>query len=486
MNMDNPIPAPRPLSEADARCVRQSFAQSRLWFLHQLEPGRAQHNILVRMVLQGPALQAERLKHALDALCLRHPVLRACYRTAESGPEQCQAERQSITLEQHDLKGLSTEDRNHALQGLLHTQQNTPFDLENGPMMRACLLDLDVAAQELIIVIHHIAFDGRSGEILLQDLAHYYTTQEPGAPVPGSLQYADFAAWEPLYITPQRIESEIAFWRDHLAGMPLQLEFARRVRSEGPALGGRYAFVIPAARVERLKQTSRRLRLPLFVTLTGLFQAWLHYLSGQHRFLIGTDVHGRDLPALQDIFGFFVNQLTLKCELDDDLSLGELLARTRQTIREAHAHRQLPFDLLVSQLAPQRKTDRSPLFQAKFNYQRDRFNIDGLGEARLVHTQVIQDLAGFDLVLDLMHRNTSIEATLEYDRRLFSADEIERFASFWQSLLDQVDDLLERSIGELRARLRGWDETYLQQQQHTHHDQGRARLGNTQRRAISL
>lgn len=484
--MDTPTPPPLALSELAARCVRQSFAQSRLWFLHQLEPERAQHNILVRMVLQGEHLQAARLKRALDALSLRHPVLRACYRTAETGPEQCLAAPPSIALEYRDLSGLCASERRAVIERLLHDQQNTPFDLEAGPVMRACLLDLDAASQELIIVIHHIAFDGRSGEILLQDLAHYYDSEETGAPLPGRLQYADFAAWEPGYVTPRLIESEIAFWRDYLAGMPLQLEFDRRVRSEGPAQGGRHAFTIQAERVERLKRVSRHLRLPLFVTLTGLFQIWLHYLSGQHRFLVGTDVHGRDLPALQDIFGFFVNQLTLKCELEDELSLGELLARTRQAIRVAHGHRQLPFDLLVSHLAPQRKTDRSPLFQAKFNYQRDRFSIEGLGAARLVSTQVIQDLAGFDLVLDLMHRHASIEATLEYDRRLFSSDEIERFASLWQELLGQVDDLLEHSLGDLRSRLRGWDDTYLQQQQHAHLDQGRARLGNTRRRAISL
>lgn len=484
--MDTPTPPLLPLSEPAARCVRQSFAQSRLWFLNQLEPERAQHNILVRMVLQGEQLQAARLKRALDALSLRHPLLRTCYRTAEAGPEQCLAAPPSIALDYRDLSGLSASERRAVIERLLHDQQNTPFDLEAGPVMRACLWDLDAASQELIIVIHHIAFDGRTGEILLQDLAHYYDSEETGAPLPGRLQYADFAAWEPGYVTPRLIESEIAFWRDYLAGMPLQLEFDRRVRSEGPAQGGRHAFTIQAERVERLKRVSRHLRLPLFVTLTGMFQIWLHYLSGQHRFLVGTDVHGRDLPALQDIFGFFVNQLTLKCELEDELNLGELLARTRQAIRVAHGHRQLPFDLLVSQLAPQRKADRSPLFQAKFNYQRDRFSIDGLGAARLVSTQVIQDLAGFDLVLDLMHRNESIEATLEYDQRLFSADEIERFASLWQSLLGQVDDLLEQSISELRSRLRNWDDTYLRQQQHAHHDQGRARLGNTRRRAISL
>lgn len=484
--MDTPTPPLLPLSELAARCVRQSFAQSRLWFLHQLEPERAQHNILVRMGLQGARLQIARLKRALDALCLRHPILRACYRTAETGPEQWLSAPPLIALDYRDLSGLNGNERHATIERLLHDQQNTPFDLEAGPVMRACLFDLDAASQELIIVIHHIAFDGRSGEILLQDLAHYYDSEEAGAPLPGRLQYADFAAWEPGYVTPQLIESEIAFWRDYLAGMPLQLEFDRRVRSEGPAQGGRFAFTIQAERVERLKRVSRRLRLPLFVTLTGLFQIWLHYLSGQHRFLVGTDVHGRDLPALQDIFGFFVNQLTLKCELEDELSLGEILARARQAIRVAHAHRQLPFDLLVSHLAPQRKADRSPLFQAKFNYQRDRFSIEGLGAARLVSTQVIQDLAGFDLVLDLMHRHAAIEATLEYDRRLFSSDEIERFASLWQELLSQVDDLIEQPLGDLRSRLQQWDDGHLQRQQHAHHDQGRARLGNTRRRAISL
>lgn len=484
--MDKPLPPLRPLSEPAAQCVRQSFAQSRLWFLHQLEPARAQHNILIRMVLNGPKLDTRRLKHALDALCIRHPVLRACYRTTQAGSEQWLASRQSIEVNTRDLQHLQTDAQLHVIDRLLQDEQNRPFDLASGPVMRACLLELGEDEQELIIVIHHIAFDGRSGEILLQDLANYYATQEPGALLPGRLQYADFAVWEPGYVTAELIEAETAFWRDHLAGMPLQLEFAKRPRPDGGTQGGRHQFMIPPPQVEHLKRASRAQRLPLFVMLAGLFQLWLHYLSGQRRFLIGTDVHGRDLPELQDIFGFFVNQLTLKCELEDELPLGELLVRTRQTIRQAHAHRQLPFDLLVSQLAPQREAGRSPLFQTKFNYQRDRFSIDTLGDARIVRTQVIQDLAGFDLVLDLMHRHDSIEATLEYDRGLFSPDEIERFAHLWQRLLGALDTLLELPISMLRERLQNWDDAHLQQQQHTLNNQGRARLGNTQRRAVSL
>lgn len=484
--MDKPFPPLVPLNESSAQCVRQSFAQSRLWFLYQLAPDRAQHNILIRLVLDGPKLDASRLKHALDALCHRHPILRACYRTTQAGPEQWLATRQSIEVKTHDLGNLPADERSRTIDRLLHDEQNTPFDLESGPVMRARLIDLGSGEQELIIVIHHIAFDGRSGEILLQDLAHFYATQEAGAPLPGRLQYADFAAWEPGYVTAELIEAETTFWRDHLVGMPLQLDFAKRPRPTGPPQGGRHHFVIRPELVEQLKQAARTQRLPLFVMLTGLFELWIHYLSGQRRFLIGTDVHGRDLPALQDIFGFFVNQLTLKCELEDGMSLGELLIRTRQAIRLAHAHRQLPFDLLVSQLAPQRQADRSPLFQAKFNYQRDRFSIEALGDAKLVRTQVIQDLAGFDLVLDLMHRHDSIEATLEYDRRLFSPDEIKRFAHLWQSLLRQVDALLELPVGTLRERLQSWDDAHLQQQQHALNDQGRARLGNTRRRAISL
>ncbi|HZX19201.1 MAG TPA: condensation domain-containing protein [Pseudomonas sp.] len=484
--MVKPCPPLMPLSESAARCVRQSFAQSRLWFLHQMDPGRAQHNILVRLVLNGPQLVETRLKHAFNALCIRHPLLRACYRMTPAGPEQWLAAGQSIEVKQRDLSNLPAAEQKQAIDRLMHDEQNRPFDLESGPVIRACLLDLGLNVQELIIVIHHIAFDGRSGEILLQDLAHYYATQEPGALLPGRLQYADFAVWEPGYVTAELIEVETAFWRDHLAGMPLQLDFSKRPRPHGDTQGGRHQFVIQPLQVAHLKRASRAQRLPLFVMLTGLFQLWLHYLSGQRRFLIGTDVHGRDLPELQDIFGFFVNQLTLKCELEDGLPLGELLMRTRHAIRLAHAHRQLPFDLLVSQLAPQREAGRSPLFQTKFNYQRDRFSIDTLGDARIVRTQVIQDLAGFDLVLDLMHRHDSIEVTLEYDRRLFSPDEIERFAHLWQRLLGALDTLLELPISMLRERLQNWDDAHLQQQQHTLNNQGRARLGNTQRRAVSL
>ncbi|HWV10950.1 MAG TPA: condensation domain-containing protein, partial [Pseudomonas sp.] len=216
------------------------------------------------------------------------------------------------------------------------------------------------------------------------------------------------------------------------------------------------------------------------------FNVWLRYVSGQSRFLVGTDVHGRDLPELADIFGFFVNQLTLKCELADDTTLAELLVQTRHSIRQAHAHRQLPFDLLVSHLAPQRQADRSPLFQVKFNYQRDRFCSHTFGDARITHTQVLQDLAGFDLVLDLMHRRDEIEATLEYNQHLFGAEEIERLSAVWLHLLNHLDGLLDQPIEALCEHQQRWNDAHLHQQQSQQARQSRTRLASTVRRTVSL
>ncbi|MDH1265246.1 condensation domain-containing protein [Pseudomonas sp. GD03944] len=474
------------LGESNAAGVRQSFAQSRLWFLHQMAPERAQHNIVTRMTLSGVPLDAARLEQALNAVCQRHSVLRSCYRTTADGQEQWVPAAFRFHLETLDLTPLPPQSRDSALQQYMRDDLAKAFDLERGPVWRASLVDIDAQRQELIITLHHIAFDGRSGEILLLDLMHAYAEPPSGVASPAPLQYGDFAAWEPHYMTPTLIAEEVAFWRDHLAGMPVQLAFADRPRPAGPAKAGRHAVALPADLVERLKKAARAQRQPLFVLLATLFNVWLRYVSGQSRFLVGTDVHGRDLPELADIFGFFVNQLTLTCELADDTTLAELLVQTRHSIRQAHAHRQLPFDLLVSHLAPQRQADRSPLFQVKFNYQRDRFCSHTFGDARITHTQVLQDLAGFDLVLDLMHRRDEIEATLEYNQHLFGAEEIERLSAVWLHLLDHLDGLLDQPIEALCEHLQRWNDAHLHQQQSQQARQSRTRLASTVRRTVSL
>lgn len=485
--MMKPYPPLLPLVDSRSSGIRQSHAQRRLWFLNQMAPESARQNLVFRMSLTGPRLEANRLAPALGAVVQRHSVLRTRYRDTAEGQEQWIDDTAEVTLRVEDLRPLAHDQRQQALDRILEQEQGTPFDLTRGPVLRARLVDLAADRQELIYTVHHIAFDGRSNEIFLNELAKLYAGEELP---PVARQYADFAAWEPSYLSAERIKPALAFWRRHLADVPVELEFDGRPSPQGPVRAARHHFVVAPSLARRLRAAAKGRRHTLFTALLTLFGLWVNHLSGRDRFLVGTDVHGRNLPELADIMGFFVDQLTLKCDLSDDphrpVTLADLLARTQASMAAARAHRELPFVTLVSALAPPRRPDRTPFFQVKLNYQRYRFPIDGIGEARLTDTRILQDMAGFDLVLDLTHGPTGIEASLEYDRQRFSAQEIERLAPLWLELVERFESLLDQPLPRIHRQLCEWENAHLQRQQQALLRHNRSRLTARPRRPQTI
>lgn len=480
-------PSLLPLPDAGSKGVRQSHAQRRIWFLNQMAPEQARQNLVFRLSLTGPRLDAAGLATAFIALVRRHSVLRTRFRDTAEGQEQWIATTPDLELRLEDLADLAPERQTAAVDQILEQERATPFDLTRGPVLRARLVELATERQELIYTIHHIAFDGRSNEIFLSELARLYTAEELP---PITLQYVDFAAWEPSFLTPARIESELGFWRRYLAGIPVEMEYDSRPKPEGAARTARHHFVIAPGLAKQLKAAAKGRRHTLFTALLTLFGIWIRYLSGRERFLIGTDVHGRNLPELADIMGFFVDQLTIGCDLSDDpqqpLTLADLLARMQASMGEARAHRQLPFVILVSALAPPRRPDRTPFFQVKLNYQRYRFPVDRIGDTRITGTQILQDMTGFDLVLDLTHGPTGIEASLEYDQQLFGTREIERFVPLWLNLVSEFEVLLDQPLSRIQQQLREWENAQQQRQQQALLRQNRARLVSGTRRPRTI
>lgn len=486
------IPPLMPLADGNTQPVRQSYAQRRLWFLYQMAPEIAQHNIVIRLSLTGEPLCQVTLSSALAQIVHRHSVFRTRYRSTTEGQEQWITPHIDVALKYQDLSNLTPQRQAEILARVLTDEQQTVFDLYGGSVMQALLITLAADRQELIITVHHIAFDGRSVTLFVRDLAQLFAEDTVDQLPSVTLQYRDFAAWEPNYLTPTLIDNEIAYWRKYLVDMPMLMEFERHPRREGPLRGARHHFLMPAEKVDCFRAAANIHGHTLFTTLIGLFGICLHHFSGRNRFLIGTDVHGRDLPELADIMGFFVNQLVIKCDFsngergesepEDNTTLAALLERAHTHTVTALKHRTLPFDVLVSALAPPRQAERMPLFQVKLNYQRYQFPVDRIGEARIAQTQIIQDMTGFDLVLDLTHGPTGIEACLEYDEQRFSKAEIERFATLWMALFEQCEYLRNETYSHVRQQLQRWEDAHLIEQQQTHHQNNRARLLATARK----
>ncbi|WQG57905.1 condensation domain-containing protein [Pseudomonas sp. RTB3] len=202
--------------------------------------------------------------------------------------------------------------------------------------------------------------------------------------------------------------------------------------------------------------------------------------------MLGTDVSGRPLAAHNEVIGFFVNQLTLRCEVEGESSLGEFFQQVREQAQQAYAHQDLPFDLVVAALAPARRPGHAPLFQVKLNYQPSRSAPTLIAGAHLHTLDVAQAPGDFHLVLDLVHAGHGIDATLKYRGEHFDQARALRLQHLWTRLLDEAGDWLSESLPALAARLDTWDQAFQRESQHTQVSAGRSQLLQTKRRSLTL
>ncbi|MBP1124417.1 MULTISPECIES: condensation domain-containing protein [Pseudomonas] len=456
-------PLANPAPETDLNHSHQSFAQRRLWFLHQLNPQDTQHNLVLHLTLHG-ALDTQALSQRLDALVERHSVLRTVYHDGVDGPQQQAMPASPVQLLVQDN-----------LQDCLAREHATAIDLQHGPLLRAHLISQG-DRHDLLLTLHHIAFDGRSAQLLLAELAAHTSPDRP-------LQYLDFARWEAAHWTPSRIAAQQDFWRAHLADVPQTLALGGSGASPGQH---RLDFSLPQSRCDALSALAREQGMTLFMLLLACYQLVLKQLGGQPRFLLGTDVSGRPLAAHNEVIGFFVNQLTLRCEVEGESSLGEFFQQVREQAQQAYAHQDLPFDLVVAALAPARRPGHAPLFQVKLNYQPSRSAPTLIAGAHLHTLDVAQAPGDFHLVLDLVHAGHGIDATLKYRGEHFDQARALRLQHLWTRLLDEAGDWLSESLPALAARLDTWDQAFQRESQHTQVSAGRSQLLQTKRRSLTL
>lgn len=461
--LGTPAPGARLESDATPHPRRQSFAQRRLWFLHQLNPQDTHHHLVLHLKLQGP-VDRDVLSQRLNALVERHSVLRTVYHDSVDGPQQQVLPASNVRLTLHDQ-----------LADCLAQEHATPVDLKQGPLLRAHLISHD-HQHDLLLTLHHIAFDGRSAQLLLAELAAQAANETP-------VQYLDFARWEAAHWTDQRIATHQDFWREHLADVPQTLDLGGSGTTHGEHS---LNFSLPQATCDTLACVAREHGMTLFMLLLASYQLALKQLGGQQRFLLGTDVSGRPLAAHNEVIGFFVNQLTLRCEIAGEGTLADFFAHVRDEARLAYAHQDLPFDLVVAALAPTRRAGHSPLFQVKLNYQPSRVAPVTLAGAQLTSMDIAQAPGDFHLVLDLVHAGHGIDATLKYRGEYFDQPRALRLQHLWSRLLGEVRDLLGESLPALAQRLDDWDQAFQRESQQSHALAGRSQLLQTKRRSLTL
>ncbi|WP_198299656.1 non-ribosomal peptide synthetase [Tumebacillus avium] len=430
-----------------------SSAQQRLWMLEQMNPQSAFYNIPHALRLRGELDQAA-LVRSLQKIVERHEVLRTTY--GEQGGQAVQhvAASAHVELPLTDLSTLEADVREAEAQRLAQEHGRQPFDLAAGPVIRFGLLRLSEQEHQLLFNVHHIAFDGWSVGLLIEELAALYgafVRGEETALPPLSIQYADYAAWQQQRLEAPALTRQLDYWKEQLSGeLPvLQLPLDRPRPPVQTHDGAIERFALDAALTERLEALSQRHGVTLFMTLLGAYQTLLARYSGQDDILVGTPIAGRGRGETEGLIGFFVNTLVMRTDFSGNPTFADVLQRVKQTALGAYEHEEVPFEKLVEELLPERNRSVSPLFQTMFVLQNapgTELRLEGLSVERV---DVETNTAKYDLTLALHEGEQGLTGEIEYNTRLFDRATIVRLAGHFRTLVKAIAENAALPVSDL-------------------------------------
>ncbi|MFD4562663.1 amino acid adenylation domain-containing protein, partial [Streptomyces sp. NPDC058469] len=457
-----------------------SFAQQRLWFLDQLEPGSAEYNLSSLMRWAGP-LDVPALGAALSAVVARHEVLRTrLMADADGVAYQVIDAPAPVPLPVVDVS--DAVDPGAAARVLVAVDAGRAFDLSVGPLVRATLVRLSADEHVLALVMHHVVSDEWSGRILRRELSALYEAFRDGGPdplVPLAVQYADFAVWQRQWLTGEVLEEQLAYWRGALAGAPvLELPTDRARPAVRSTEGGVVEVRVPAATAEALRTLSRRSGTTMSMTLLAAFSVLLGRYADTDDVVVGSPVANRNRAETEDLIGFFVNTLVMRADLSGDPSFAELLGRVREMTLGAYAHQDVPFEQLVDELVTERDRSRSPLFQVLFDYDNGQSgeepreadahaDLDAHADPDAGPADVDELPVRFDLVVTLGEAGGELAGEFQFSTALFDTSTIERMAGHLVTLLEAIAADAEQRVGELpvlsaverRRMVEEWNDT---------------------------
>lgn len=457
-----------------------SPTQQRLWFLHRLEPESAAYNMYNVWRLRGP-LAPDTLRAAIGDLAARHEILRTRYPDDDGRPvltvEPADAPVvEELVAEEIDLHG--AEDAEDEAKRVVAARVNAPFDLTAAPPVRIGLIRLAEDDHVLCLVLHHIAGDGWSLNILRDDLSALYSARQHGARRHGTaavlaepvVQYAEI---EPEYWNRDR-DAALEYWRAQLAEPTvLDLPTDRPRPRRSAHRGGIHPFRLPDEAARSLEAVGRQCGATLFMVLLTAYQVLLSRHSGQDDILVGTPTAGRDRVEFEPVVGYFTRTLVLRAEVAADLPFDELLVRTRRTVLDALDHQDVPFEDLLAALGVERDPARTPLFQtmAILHSQDEEAAGDTFADLGFEHFDAGYRQAKFDLMLEAWRDEEGLSLVLDYDAELFDASTVATLAERFVVLLGSIVAQPSRPVADLSI-LTAADQRFLDAHAHAPADQG--------------
>ncbi|AZE79762.1 non-ribosomal peptide synthetase [Pseudomonas synxantha] len=434
--------------------VPLSYSQQRMWFLWQMEPDSPAYNVGGMARLRG-VLDVQRFEAALQALIMRHETLRTTFPSVDGVAYQKVSPQTAVRMDWQDFSALSETERQQRLQQLADQEAHTPFNLETGPLLRACLVKAGEQEHYLVLTLHHIVTEGWAMDIFARELSALYEAfiderDSPLAPLP--VQYLDYSVWQRQWLESGERQRQLDYWTAQLGTEHPLLELpGDRPR---PAVqshqGELYRFDLSDELAARVRAFNAERGLTLFMTMTATLAVLLYRYSGQTDLRIGAPVANRIRPESEGLIGAFLNTQVLRCQLNGQMSVAQLFEQVRHTVIEGQSHQDLPFDHLVEALQPPRSAAYNPLFQVMCNVQRWEFQ-----QRRQLAGMTVEYLANdaratkFDLNLEVTDLDHRLGCCLTYSTDLFDEPRIARMAEHWRNLLEGLIANPQQRLSEL-------------------------------------
>ncbi|NHC52712.1 non-ribosomal peptide synthetase [Pseudomonas sp. AU8050] len=423
--------------------VPLSYSQQRMWFLWQMEPDSPAYNVGGMARLRG-VLDVGRFEAALQALIMRHETLRTTFPSVDGVACQKVSAQTNVRMDWQDFSALNEPQRQQRLQQLADVEAHTPFNLETGPLLRACLVKAGEQEHYLVLTLHHIVTEGWAMDIFARELSALYEAfiDERDSPLPAlPVQYLDYSVWQRQWMEAGERQRQLDYWTAQLGNEHPLLELPGD-RPRPPVQSHRgelYRFDLSAELAARVRAFNAQHGLTLFMTMTATLAVLLYRYSGQTDLRIGAPVANRIRPESEGLIGAFLNTQVLRCQLTGQMRVSELFEQVRHTVIEGQSHQDLPFDHLVEALQPPRSAAYNPLFQVMCNVQRWEFQ-----QSRQLAGMTVEYLANdaratkFDLNLEVTDLDHRLGCCLTYSTDLFDEPRIARMAEHWRNLLEAL------------------------------------------------
>ncbi len=483
--------------DAATRIRPTSFAQQRLWFLDQLDPGNPAYNVQVAASLRG-RLHVDALEAALTEIVRRHETLRTTFSVTRGEPRQIISAPRPLRLSPLRLAEWPEDAREAEALRLASEEAMRPFDLTRGPLFRTLLIRLGDEHHVLVLTMHHTITDGWSTGVLFRELRALYRAFSTGRPSPLPelpIQYADFAVWQREQLHGEGFQKQLAYWKRQLGGdLPaVNLPTDRPRPGIQSFRGARHSFLLSKEMADALKALSLDEAATLYMALLAAFTILLFRYERQNEIVIGTPIAGRTSVETEDLIGFFVNPLVLRIDLSGDPTFRELLARVREVALDAFTHQDVPFEKVVEALRPQRSLGSSPLFQVWFVVQSSsnpELDLEGLTVTPLEPDDAPLDrgpagTARHDLRLGLSRLPSgALSGTIEYRTDLFTASTIVSIIRSYESILRNILERPDARLSVLVDRVAAVESEEETRRQLEHREAARRALTSSRRKPL--